>query len=212
MRFEHSYVSTTLVNSNLDNHKQYSNLFPSAFFTYKLGEKTSLQLNYSKRISRPHFWYLNPFYSFSDSRNIRSGNPDLDPEFGHNMEFGYLWKHKRQSFYGGVFGRQSSPTFQRVSIADDNAVIYSTTINHGTNTSWGIETNWTTQPKKSITLTLGADGYYFNTNVNLPELNDVSSATYQARTSVRYLINKTTNVQLTANYNAKRKRKKAPNS
>lgn len=205
LRGEHSNISTELVNSNLKKNKIYFNLFPSAFFTYELNKASSLQLNYSKRVSRPRFWYLNPFFSYTDSRNIRTGNPDLDPEFGHNFEFGYLWRNKGKSFYGAIFNRNESPTFQRVSTADINGVITTTTINHGSNTAWGIETNWSQPITKKIQLTLGGDVFYFKTNVSLAGLRNVSATNYNGRMSARYKINKTTGLQLTANYRAPQK-------
>lgn len=205
LRAEHSNITTELVNSNLKKNKNYFNLFPSAFFTYELTKTRSLQLNYSKRVSRPRFWYLNPFFSYTDSRNLRTGNPDLDPEFGHNFELGYLWRSKGKSFYGALFNRNEAPTFQRVSTADANGVITTTTINHGTNTAWGIETNWTQPITKKIQLTLGGDVFHFNTNVSLPGLKDVSATNYNGRLSARYKINNSTGLQLTANYRAPQK-------
>lgn len=205
LRGEHSNISTELVNSSLKKNKNYFNLFPSAFFTYELSKASSLQLNYSKRVSRPRFWYLNPFFSYTDSRNLRTGNPDLDPEFGHNFEFGYLWRSKGKSFYGAVFNRNESPTFQRVSTADANGVITTTTINHGSNTAWGVETNWSQPLNEKIQLTLGGDVFYFKTDVSLPGLKDVSATNYNGRMSARYKVNKTTALQLTANYRAPQK-------
>ena len=40
-----------------------------------------MQLNYSRKINRPNFFQLIPYYDFSDSLNISRGNPNLVPEF-----------------------------------------------------------------------------------------------------------------------------------
>lgn len=64
-------------------------LFPSAFVTYKLNEKDNLQASYTRRINRPNFFQLLPFTDFSDSLNLRRGNPNLLPEFTNSFEVSY---------------------------------------------------------------------------------------------------------------------------
>jgi outer membrane receptor protein involved in Fe transport len=90
LRIENSKYDGTLINTG----EQFSNayafsLFPSAFTTYKINDKEDLQLNYSRKINRPTFFQLIPFYDYSDSLNISKGNPDLVPEFTNSIEFSY---------------------------------------------------------------------------------------------------------------------------
>lgn len=74
--------------------RNYTNLFPTAFVMYKLdsiGNK-SLVLSYGKRINRPYYQDLNPFLSPLDKFTFYSGNPFLNPSFGHNVDFSYRYK------------------------------------------------------------------------------------------------------------------------
>lgn len=64
-------------------------LFPSVFVSQKLNEKDNLQFSYSRRINRPNFFQLIPFTDFSDSLNLRRGNPNLIPEFTNSIEVTY---------------------------------------------------------------------------------------------------------------------------
>lgn len=64
-------------------------LFPSVFVTHKFSDSENLQMSYSRRINRPHFFQLMPFTDFSDSLNLERGNPDLLPEFTNSLEFSY---------------------------------------------------------------------------------------------------------------------------
>lgn len=64
-------------------------LFPSAFVTYNINESDNIQMSYSRRINRPGFFNLIPFTDFSDSLNLRRGNPDLVPEFTNAFEITY---------------------------------------------------------------------------------------------------------------------------
>ena len=45
---------------------------------------------YSKRLRRPRFWDLNPFWGLSDGRFNWEGNPFLEPELTDSYELGFL--------------------------------------------------------------------------------------------------------------------------
>lgn len=64
-------------------------LFPSVFFTKKLNDQDNLQFAYTRRINRPNFFQTMPFTDFSDSLNLRRGNPELLPEFMNSLEVSY---------------------------------------------------------------------------------------------------------------------------
>src|SRR5690606_15025298 len=85
LRLEHSDITTRLENEGRDNNRRYTDLFPTAHFTYEANPSNQFQLSYSRRLSRPWFRMLLPFSNFSDSRSRRVGNPDLDPEYSHSI-------------------------------------------------------------------------------------------------------------------------------
>lgn len=70
-------------------HNSFQNLFPSAFLSYQLNEEQSFYLNYSRRTNRPRFHEMMPYKDYSNPGMITSGNPNLIPEFIHNVEFSY---------------------------------------------------------------------------------------------------------------------------
>jgi outer membrane receptor for ferrienterochelin and colicins len=90
MRFEDSNIDINQLTSEIYKNKKYNNFFPSAFLTYELNDKTSISLNYSKRINRPRGREINPFSSYSSSINIFIGNPDLDPSRTDAYDLGFL--------------------------------------------------------------------------------------------------------------------------
>lgn len=120
----------------------YTNYFPSVFGTYKLKDEHQLQLSYSRRINRPRFRELNPFSSFTDNRNFRVGNPDLQPEFTDSYELGFLQNMKASSIYYGIYFRHTDQLITRVTLApnEDNER-YTTPYNIGVNDALGIEVN-----------------------------------------------------------------------
>jgi ferric enterobactin receptor len=65
-------------------------LFPSVFLSQKFGGKQEIQVSYTRRVNRPNFFQLIPFIDYSDSLNIKKGNPNLVPEFTNSFEISYL--------------------------------------------------------------------------------------------------------------------------
>src|SRR5690606_28633367 len=55
IRAEYSDITTELTVTDVINHREYFDLFPSLNFGYELSKDKTLQLSYSKRINRPHF-------------------------------------------------------------------------------------------------------------------------------------------------------------
>lgn len=89
-RVESSEYRGELVDSNQTFHNSYPlSFFPSVFLTQKLSDKQDLQLNYSRKINRPNFFQIIPYYDFSNPLNISVGNPNLIPEFTNLVELAY---------------------------------------------------------------------------------------------------------------------------
>ena len=94
LRYENTDFFANLIETDETTKLKYSNFFPSAFATYKFSDKESLQVSYSKRLRRPRFWDLNPFYGLGDSRSTFTGNPFLEPELTDSYEIGFLKEFK----------------------------------------------------------------------------------------------------------------------
>ena len=116
LRVENTNILADLKESNRQLTWNYTNFFPSFFLTYKLPSENQLQFSYSRRINRPRFRELNPFSSFSDNRNFRVGNPNVQPEFTDSYEFGLLQNVDAATFYYGIYYRYTTDLIQRVSL------------------------------------------------------------------------------------------------
>jgi outer membrane receptor protein involved in Fe transport len=90
LRVESSDYNGILPDKNQEFNIEFPvSLFPSLGFTAKLKKDQDLQFNYSRRINRPGFFQLFPFTDYSDSLNVRRGNPNLKPEFTNSAELSY---------------------------------------------------------------------------------------------------------------------------
>jgi len=65
--------------------KKYLDIFPTAFIGYNPNEKLRFGFSYTYRIKRPSFFQLNPFRMYIDASSSLEGNPNLDPEFSHEL-------------------------------------------------------------------------------------------------------------------------------
>jgi outer membrane receptor protein involved in Fe transport len=73
-------------------HKNYVQLFPTAYFSYKLNDNNTVGASYGRRIQRPSYQDLNPFQFQLDLFTYQQGNPNLQPQFSHNIELSYNFK------------------------------------------------------------------------------------------------------------------------
>src|SRR5215213_9153240 len=73
--------------------RKYTQLFPTAYLQYVADKNNSFVLNYGRRIRRPNYQSLNPFISFLDRYTFQQGNPNLKPQFSHNIELSNTHKN-----------------------------------------------------------------------------------------------------------------------
>ena len=90
LRLENSDMKIDFISDGTSIKKTYTDLFPTATLNYTFDPKNELQLSYSKRVRRPMGFMLNPFFSATDDRNVRYGNPDLNPTYTHSLELSYI--------------------------------------------------------------------------------------------------------------------------
>lgn len=142
LRGEYSLINTRLLEAEDDaeNKRDYFNIFPSGFLNYNFSESLAVQASYSRRINRPGFWSLNPFFTFSDNRNFFSGNPNIDPEFTDSYELGQILYLDQLTVSASLFYRQTDASIQRVLISDkQDASTLRVPINIGTVDDYGLD-------------------------------------------------------------------------
>ena len=86
------YASGNIVPTDTSFTRNYTQLFPTAYLQYKAGEKHNFGLNYGRRIRRPNYESLNPFIEYLDRYTYQMGNPNLKPQFSHNIELSHSYK------------------------------------------------------------------------------------------------------------------------
>ena len=121
-RIESSNYDGKLLDSNQEFHNSYPfSFFPSVFLTQKINDNQDIQLNYSRKINRPTFFQIIPYYNYTDSLNISRGNPDLKPEFTNLVELNYDWNLKNNNnILATIYYRQTDDLITRYQYLDAN--------------------------------------------------------------------------------------------
>ncbi|MCQ2311615.1 MAG: TonB-dependent receptor family protein [Paludibacteraceae bacterium] len=137
LRGELTYAKGTFYHENHDSivgQKPYFNLFPTAFVGYSPKELWNMNISYTRRIKRASYYQLNPFVSYYDAHSYECGNPDLQPEFNHQVDVNFSY-----SCYvtlGFNFAHTVAMQNQRVTM-QENGDLMRTWVNFGTCTTHG---------------------------------------------------------------------------
>lgn len=206
-RGEYAVQAPTLVSEQKSFKKEYFNIYPSAHVRYALGSKSELSLSYSRRVNRPNSRDLNPFTNYADPYNLRTGNPDLNPEFINSFDLGYTQTIKKFTITANGYYRQTRNAITRVKrfITDNTATV--TMDNVAKSQVAGLELVIQVRPVSWWRNTLSFDGSY----IQYTNKEDVNS-NYNNKGfnwGIKYsgavdFWKKTATIQINANYSAPR--------
>lgn len=205
LRIEHSDITTRLENENTNNDRSYTDFFPTAHFTYELSPENQVQLNYSRRLSRPWFRMLMPFSNFSDNRSRWVGNPNLDPEYSHSIETGLLKYFSSGSLLSSVYYRHRTGVIERLRQVNDEGLEMRIPVNLGIQNAYGVEFNFNYDFLKWLRYDLSLNFYQAVTEGEYLEQDFYSNArTMTGRTSTKLKLPKEVDMQLSFFYRAPR--------
>ena len=92
LRLENTSAKGNQVTTGVKFDRNYTQLFPTMYVQYNLNEKNTFVANYGRRLNRPDYEDLNPFILFLDKYTFEQGNPNLQPQFSHNIEMSHTYK------------------------------------------------------------------------------------------------------------------------
>ncbi|MGS2764726.1 TonB-dependent receptor domain-containing protein [Sinomicrobium sp. M5D2P9] len=199
-RVENTNLNTLLTDTSEENQQDYTNFFPSFHTSYKLNDSHSLQLGYTRRVSRPRLWDLNPFFNIRNNYNIRRGNPDLQPEFADSYEITGIFIFEKASLNSSVYHLYTTDVVERVSTFEDNVNV-TTPMNIGTNRKTGLEINGKYTPVRAITLSGDFNYGFFQRKGDYQEQNfDFRGDQWSFRANSKFKLPADYDLELTVNY------------
>ncbi|MDQ3141583.1 MAG: TonB-dependent receptor [Bacteroidota bacterium] len=140
LRYEQTFIKGNLQEGN-GFKNEYRNWFPSGLISYQLKDKSTLKLSYTRRISRPSMFYLNPYINYNDPTNISYGNPELDPELTESFELGYNWNKDIKNINISVYHKITNDLIDNYRFVDSIGRTNATYNNLATNYSSGVSIN-----------------------------------------------------------------------
>ena len=72
--------------------RNYTDFFPTVYLSFEANKNNNFNLNFGRRIDRPSYQDLNPFYYFLDEYTYKVGNTLLRPQFTNSVEFSHTYK------------------------------------------------------------------------------------------------------------------------
>ena len=165
LRAENTNRTGELITTNQQFNKNYLDFFPSVSLSQKLGAEEELSLSYSRRINRPRAGMLNPFPSFSaGSRNIFSGNPDLESEYINSVELSFAKYFSTTTIIPQIYYRRSDNQINRTRTFIDSVTTLTTFNNFNSSDTYGAELIVNSRPFPWLSLN-GSVGYH-KTKIN----------------------------------------------
>ena len=139
LRLEQADIEVNAVSSGVSASQDYFRAYPTLHVSYKLDDDQTVRASYSRRIQRPQPFQLNPFVSYVDPLNVRSGNPNLEPQ--ETDAFEAMWQRRSgQTFYQATaYFRDTRKAFTDVAIDIGGGVFLTRPENLGARRDVGLE-------------------------------------------------------------------------
>lgn len=192
---------------NQTDKRNYVKLFPTLYVNYMKNPNNIFNLSYSRRTDRPSFYRLNPFKFYINANSYVEGNPSLQPDFSHNIDFQYIFKGRfiTKLFYAYVEGASSQ--VPKVDVTNNNQ--YYTFENIGNVGVYGLTQTILYNPFKWWNTTNMIAGFYKKTNVdsdiNLGTNKFFNGWQYQLYSNHSFLLNRKGTIQAEATFYANSK-------
>lgn len=211
LRGELTNLRTRQVQGNRRYNNDYFQLFPSAFFNYKLKQEQTLGVSVSRRIDRPGYSDLNPFLFQIDATIYSTGNPLLKPQMTWSYELTYTLKNLNFTF---AYSHTKDPQnyvlskikdvlpFFVIPAGQDSNITVQIPVNLQSSDYLGLTASAPVRINKWWNMTNNFDLFYnkFNGNLGGAQLNDGKPAA-NIRTNNSFTFKKGWTAELNANLN-----------
>jgi hypothetical protein len=208
LRGEQTNIKTEQRMGNVRFDSSYFQLFPSAFFNYKLKEDQTIGLSVSRRIDRPGYNQLNPFLFLIDVTTYATGRPGLLPQKTWSYELSYTVKSLSFTLgYSHTIDNQdiAIAKFRDVfpNIPSEDNVTVQVPINLSSSDYYGLSVSAPVRVTKWWNMVSNLDAYYNHFNGSLGGTNlDKGRPAVDVRTNNTFTFKKGWIAELSGNYSS----------
>lgn len=217
-RFEQTWFETNIRNKDITFSYKYPDgtenlakaLFPGLYLSRKWeSSMREVQVNVSRKISRPNFWQIMPFIMNADSRNVRIGNPTLAPELSTLAEVNHLlpFLKSKATWLTSAFGRytQDVITGYATPLPSDTTLLLNTFVNGSYSMSAGWENIVKVEPMQGLQLTLSGTIQYTDVALTSAQASARNQGmNWNAKGIVAWRFMKDWNLQVNGEYEGRR--------
>lgn len=176
-------------------------LFPSVHLSYTLNKEGRINMAYSRRITHPQLFYMEPYIVYVDYYTAQRGNPLILPEYTNSMEAGYSKGFGDNSVSAGLFHRMRRDKIERVRVPYHTGVTLDSMANVGNDYASGLELAAVLQLKNRWALDVNGSLYYYAIrNDYKQDGEDEESWNWQLAINNNFDIGKNTRMRLEAYY------------
>jgi outer membrane receptor protein involved in Fe transport len=188
-------------------NRTYNNfhLFPSVHLGFDLPHEQQMMASYSRRITRPQLFYMEPYITYRDFYSAEIGNPDIRNEFINSFELNYKKNIGSSSLSATAFHRSRADKIERLRIPYESAIRAGVTLdsmaNVGNDYSSGLELNGQIQASRRWNIGLNGSFYHYRiVNKLSRDARDESSANYDLTLNNAFDAGRLTRIQLDGNF------------
>ena len=176
-------------------------LYPSAHLSYAAPGNNVFSAGYSYRTSRPGIWQLEPYITYEDYYTMKTGNPDIKPEYIHSAEVGYrktIAEENTISVTG--YYRHRKGVRENIRVAHKPGVTLDSLINAGNDRTWGVEMSAHVKATRWWNMTINASLFDYMFSADYEGCTDSSNTGYTAMMMNNFTLGKYTRLQFDANF------------
>lgn len=201
LRAEYTDIFTESSASLINKNQNYFDLFPSGNVKYATDKSGEYSFDYSRRIERPVYQWLNPFIDKSTPYTWFTGNPELQPYYTNSFSLNYSHFIKMKYYVmGSIFYQSMQDIFTQYFEYGGDGVYYMTikNVNNQTNIGASFMTQSSLNKWFDLLLNLSAYQTSIDNELNTTELD--AKISFTAYGSATFKFWKNASFQLTANY------------
>ncbi|NNE15089.1 MAG: TonB-dependent receptor, partial [Saprospiraceae bacterium] len=201
LRYEHTDSKLNTIKEGSVVDRQFGALFPSVFYSRKINDEQSLNLSYSRRITRPTFNDMAPFAIFLDPNTFFFGNASLQPAIANNYKVDYRLNSYMLSVQYSKEDSTISRFQDRVTLNTNQQAYEPVNLSNTENISANLSVpvyignNWTMQ-NNFLFLWSQTESYYDD------DLIKLSNKSYNISTTQTWLLENDFSLELNAFYNS----------
>lgn len=175
--------------------------FPSVHLGYTLPEDHKLMASYSRRITRPELFFMEPYITYRDFYSAEIGNPDIRSEYINSFELNYKKNIGDHTVSATVFHRSRKDKIERLRVPYQAGVTLDSMANVGHDYSTGLELSGQIQATRWWNVSLNGSLYHYKVK-NQYKLNgnNEKSTNYDIVWNNAFDFGKYTRLQLDGNF------------